>query len=345
MKHLGFASIPAVQQYLRYADSQQIDTHAAINEAGIDPLVLANANGRIPGIQFEALIKALLKESKDPLMGLHTGRYVQPGSYSVLGYITMSCATIGEAIARIPTYERLVGDMGTTRIEHSGQQTTLNWRCAYTNPTVRRHMIDNVLASWTNFARWLANQDASPTAILLQRDPPENQAEIEEYKQFFQCPVHFSASKSAVILPNTLLLTPLRQPDQLLLKTLENHASQQMHELEMQSGSVSLKVAQALRKQLSLGQVRKELVADELGMSLRTLQRKLLAEGTQYQTLCDEVRLDIAKNLLDDSRLALQDIAYNLGFSDGRSFHRRFKQWTGLTPGDYRKRSRSTQRD
>lgn len=337
MKLLGFASIPAVQQYLRYADSQKLDTQKAIIASGIDPNVLENANGRIPGEQFQALIKTLIECANDNLMGLHSGLYVQPGSYSVLGYITMSCASIGDAIERIPPYERLVGDMGVTRIEKTAKTITLNWRCAYNDALVRRHMIDNVLASWTNFARWLADQDTSPDMILLERPAPESLAEIKEYEDFFRCPIHFSQAKSAVVLARSLLSIPLRQPDQLLLKTLESHASQQMSELESKLGSFSLRVMQAVRKQLNLGQTSKELVADELGVSLRTLQRKLLAEGTHYQSLADEVRLDIARQLLGESKLALQDIAYNLGFADSRSFHRRFKQWTGQTPGEFRK--------
>lgn len=337
MKLLGFASIPAVQQYLRYAYSQKLDTEAAILYAGIDPNVLVNANGRIPGAQFQALIRALLLQSNDPLMGLHTGLYVQPGSYSVLGYISMSCATIGDAIERIPPYERLVGDMGTTRIERTSKTISLNWRCAYTDDLVRPHMTDNVLASWVNFARWLANHGAAPEKIMLQRPAPESLSQIKEYEDFFRCPILFSQAKSAVVLSNTLLDTSLRQPDQLLLKTLESHASQQLNELEAKLGSFSLSVMQVVRKQLNLGQARKELVADELGVSLRTLQRKLIAEGTQYQRIADEVRLEIAKELLSESKLALQDIAYNLGFADSRSFHRRFKQWTGQTPGEFRK--------
>jgi AraC-like DNA-binding protein len=339
MKLLGFASIPAVLQYLRYAASQQLDTLSAIVASGIDPNVLDNANGRIPGEQFQNLIKALLGQSDDPLMGLHTGLYVQPGSYSVLGYISMSCATIGDAIERIPPYERLVGDMGTTRIERTVDTISLNWRCAYTDPLVRMHMIDNVLASWTGFARWLADQDTSPDKILLQRPAPKSLTEIKEYESYFRCPIFFNQDKSAVVLRRSLLGMPLRQPDQRLLKTLESHASQQINELESKLGSFSLRVMQVVRKQLSLGQIRKELVADELGVSLRTLQRKLLAEGAQYQTLADEVRLELAKECLLESKLALQDIAYNLGFSDSRSFHRRFKQWTGKTPGEFRRQN------
>lgn len=336
MKHLGFASIPAVQQYLRYADSQKIDISSAIATAGIDPLVLDNANGRIPGEQFQSLIKALVDASNDPLMGLNSSLHVQPGSYSVLGYITMSCATMGDAIERIPTYERLVGDMGVTDIEQNKGSVFLNWRCAYTDVLVRQHMIDNVLASWTNFARWLANQDASPEHIFLERKAPASLAEIKKYEDFFKCPISFSQNKSGIELAKELLKTPLRQPDLLLLKTLESHACQQINELESASGSFSLQVAHAIRKQLNMGQTRKELIADEFCLSPRTLQRKLVAEGTSYQHIVDEIRLDMAKQLLSDSKIAIQDIAYNLGFSDSGSFHRRFKQWTNKTPGEYR---------
>ncbi len=336
MKHLGFASIPAVQQYLRYAETQNLDISSAIEAAGIDPLVLMNANGRIPGEQFQSLIKILLEKSEDPLMGLNSSLHVQPGSYSVLGYITMSCATMGDAIERIPTYERLVGDMGVTHIEQTKDSIFLNWHCAYTDTLVRQHMIDNVLASWTNFARWLANQDASPERIFLERSTPSSKNEIKLYQDFFNCPIAFAQTKSGVELAKNLLKTPLRQPDLLLLKTLESHASQQINELESASGSFSLQVAHAIRKQLNMGQIRKELIADEFCLSPRTLQRKLVAEGTSYQDIVDEIRLDMAKQLLSDSKIAIQDIAYNLGFSDSGSFHRRFKQWTRQTPREFR---------
>ena len=75
-------------------------------------------------------------------------RHVQPGSWSVLGYITMNCATLGEAMARILPYERLVGDMGTSRIDNRGDQVCLSWHCRHPHQPVRRHLIENVLASF-----------------------------------------------------------------------------------------------------------------------------------------------------------------------------------------------------
>jgi len=335
MKHLGFASIPAVQQYLRYAESQGIDITQAIKQAGIAPLVLKNENGRIKGEQFQALIKALIELSGDPLMGLKSSQFVQPGSYSVQGYIMMSCATIGDAIQRIPPFEKLVGDMGVTTLEEQTEHILVHWACAYTDSDVRQHMIDNVLASWTSFARWLANQDTSPVKILLQHKKPDA-IEINQYEDFFRCPIEFESKKSGIILAKKLLNTPLRQPDKLLLKTLESHASQQISSLDETPRSFSIQVRNAIRAQLNMGVTRKELIADEMGMTARTLQRKLLTEENSYQQILNEIRQELASELLSNSELAIQDIAYNLGFSDGRSFHRSFKSWTGQTPGQFR---------
>ena len=71
-------------------------------------------------------------------------------------------------------------------------------------------------------------------------------------------------------------------------------------------------------------------------MTARTLQRKLASDGNSYQSLLDQIRLERASDMLTNSALTIQDIAFNLGFSDGRSFHRSFKNWTGKTPGDFR---------
>jgi len=338
IKTLGFASIPAVQQYLRYAERQGVNCQHAIKQAGIDPLVLKNENGRIKGELFQDLIKALIQASNDPLMGLNSSQFVQPGSYSVQGYIMMSCATIGEAIERIPPYEKLVGDMGITTIHTQATNTRIQWHCAYPDPQVRRHMIDNVLASWTNFARWLANADTSAEHVLLEHSKPE-QTQVEQYQKFFKCKVDFDAKENSIVLANALLSTPLRQPDKLLLKTLESHAENQISSLQESTLSFSIKVSHAIRAQLALGTARKELIADELNITPRTLQRRLAEEGSSYQAQLDQIRVEMASEMLSHTHLGIQDIAYNLGFSDGRSFHRSFKNWTGLTPGKFRKNS------
>ena len=101
MENLGYTSVPSLLKYLRHAEQLGLDIDQALAAAGIKAEDLADNGKRIPSETHERLLDHLLKVSADPLFGLHCARFVQPGSWSVLGYITMNCATLGEAIERI----------------------------------------------------------------------------------------------------------------------------------------------------------------------------------------------------------------------------------------------------
>mgnify|MGYP000377368799 CR=1 FL=1 len=335
MKHLGFASVPAIQQYLRYAEDSGLLVPSALDAAGISPNILSKESERITGEQFQKLIKNLIIQSDDPLLGLKSGDYVQPGSYSVLGYITMSCSTLKEAVDRIIPYEKLVGDMGVTSIKDEDGKVLITWSGAYTDPVVRRHMVDNVLASWCNYTRWLANTDEGPLEVRLEHEKPESDL-IRAYEDMYRCPVLFDQPLSCLVINQEYMDTPLRQPDQSLRKTLEEHASSQISVLSDDSVRLRTRVKNAIRSQLKQGVSRKDIVAEQMGLNARTLQRKLQQESASYQQILDEVRQELAEDYLKSTQLPLQEIAVRLGFTEARSFHRSFKTWTGKTPGEYR---------
>lgn len=194
MKTLGTASVAALRQYVRAAESAGVDTRGLFARAGLDANILQTDDGRINGEQFQDFIRLLCEQTGNRILGLETGDFVQPGSWSVLGYITMSCATLGEAVARIAPFEKLVGDMGTTQLTVRGDHIKLVWACNYTDPVVRPHMVDNVFASWINYARWLAdNNTASPAEVLLEHPSPGQDLE-SAYTQRWGCPVRFRLS-------------------------------------------------------------------------------------------------------------------------------------------------------
>ena len=260
---------------------------------------------------------------------------IRDRSYSVLGYITMSSATLGEAVARIAPFEKLVGDMGTTQIAGSGDHIRLIWACNYTDPVVRPQMVDNVFASWINYARWLAdNNAASPVEVHLEHPSPGPELE-SAYTERWGCPVRFRSNEDAIVLHKDLLSTPLRQPDPLLRKTLEAHALSQLATLDTDT-ALTNRVKHSIRKQLMHGITRQDMVADHLGMTSRTLQRKLSQEGVSYQQLLDEVRQAMAEDFLANSELGIPEIALRLGYSETTSFHRKFKAVKGKTPGEFR---------
>lgn len=335
MKSLGTASVAALRQYARAAESAGTDLSALFKQADLDPAILDSDDGRINGEQFQHFLLLLCEFTNNPILGLETGDFVQPGSYSVLGYITMSCATLGDAVARIAPFEKLVGDMGTTGLSMSQGSITLTWNCNYNDPVVRPQVVDNVFASWVNYARWLADDTAaSPTSVSLKREPPGTELE-QAYHNRWNCQVHFGADKDSITLKQELLDTRLRQPDPMLRKTLEAHALSQLASLDTDTDLTS-QVKHSIQQQLMHGITRQDMVAEALGITSRTLQRKLSQEGVSYQKLLDEVRQKMAEDYLLNSELNIPDIAVRLGYSETTSFHRKFKAVTGKTPGEFR---------
>ena len=334
MVGLGSVSVPVIKQYLRYVETLDIDVSALLSSSHIATATLAQESERITGEQLQAFLANLIIATNDPLFGLKSGAFVEPSSYSVLGYITMTCATLEQALERIQPYEKLVGDMGVTSIRYQPQHLAISWHCAYTFEDVREQMVDNVFASWLAYARWLSGQDLGPVEVHLQRALPS--AEIRDYyQQVFACPVLFEQQYNSLILPLEYLDISLRQPDHSLLQTLELHAAGQVSALG-DTHSFSIQVKDIIRILLAKGITRKDMVAGQLNMSERTLQRKLQQEQTSYQKLLDEARLLLAQQYLTETQLPVDDIAMQLGFSEPRSFFRSFKRWTGKTPSVYK---------
>ncbi|MDX1696248.1 MAG: AraC family transcriptional regulator [Ketobacteraceae bacterium] len=335
---MGFASVPAVQQYLDMAASRGVDCTRALQEAGISAHTMADSNKRVPGASLQKLLAVIIPQTNDPCFGLHTSAFIKPAFYGVLGYIAMNCSTLGEALAKTPVYEKIVGDMGYTTTRNSAEAVWVHWHCNFDQPLVRRHVIENVLSSWTRYVRWITGEfDKSPRKVCFEHSAPAPEW-IPEYEAVFNCPVLFDQPCSALQVDYEYLEQPIRQADTQLLKTLEDHATDILSEIDKDQ-PLKYRVSNLLRLMVKKELPRKELIAEKLGMNIRTLQRRLREEGTGYQEILDDLRQELARNYLENSRLSIDEISALLGFAEPRSFHRSFKKWVGVTPGAYRSES------
>ncbi len=331
---LGTASSAAVRQYLQAAMDYGIDSSNALKACGIDQSILDNSLPRITGTEFQSLIHWLVNKVDDDCFGLKTANYVEAGSYSLLGYMAMSCRTLEEVLIKIPDYEAIVGDMGTTFFEQRGDLHHMSWHCLYSDPVVRPHMISNVLGSWLKFSRRLADlRDERIEQVFLEFECP-NQHTRDYYEQSFDAPVVFNAGQNSLVFSSSFLSKPLHQPDPQLAAAFEQQARALLK--QVQDNPIISQVRKLLTDMIEDSLPRRERVAEQLGITERTLQRRLHDAGSGYQQLLDELRLETAKRWLTNSSLSINDIANQLGFSEAASFHRRFKGWTGMTPGEYR---------
>jgi AraC-like DNA-binding protein len=335
-ENLGFISVPALQQYLRSAEACGLVREKMLDEADIPAELLLDNNGRLPGETLQRLLNYILPRCANPLFGLQTSHYIQPGSYSVMGYIAMTSNTLAEAVMRMPQYEKLVGDMGVSSVEYEPGAIFVRWNCRFSEPLVRRHIIENVIASWTTYSRWMAdNQELSPLAIRFEHDPPADRTLLKHYQSIFRCPVYFNQPMTGVVISPHIFEYPLRSPDATLRETLEQHAQATMASLK-EKYSLADQVRSLLRAMLSDNSPRKEFVAEQMGMNVRTLHRKLADENTSYQQILDDLRAELARKYLEQPLLSVEEIARKLGFTESRSFIRYFKGYTGMTPGEFR---------
>ena len=335
---LGSCAMPALLQYLDWARQHGVDPAPLLDQAGIDPALLAQPEARLGGEQFQQFLLALARVSQEDTFGLQSAQHVQPGSYSVLGYIAMNSDNLGQALERAMPYEKLVGDMGRSDWRFGPEEAVLRWHCQYSHPQVVPQMVDNVLASWTGFARALLGQPgASPSWVSLRRAVPADGGRA--HQQWFGAPVQFGAEQDAIGIPASLLSQPVVRPDPQLLPVLEQHARRRLQALEQQD-DLPMRVRVQIEAALQRGPVRRDQIADALGLSEKTLQRRLAQCQAQYQTELDRVRLSLAHRALEETEQPVAELALRLGFSDVRSFQRRFKQWTGQGPGAYRQARR-----
>jgi len=333
------ASVPAVKQYLRAAEACGLNYQTYLEQANISQEVLNNNNQWVPAEALEQLLALLIANCDDPCFGLHTSQHITFDTYSVLGYINMNCATLREVWQQIPTYEKIVGDMGVTTIVYGETESCLRWHCNYTDPEVRRHVTENVIATWYCYARQhlLPNHpDGGPLKVSFTHSAPADPQLLEDYEKIFSCEVLFDQTYNCIWIDSNLLDLPIEQANPELLNSLLDHASKLLHERD-KNCSLAEKVKNLLRLMLSNELPRREAVAEQLHMNSRTLQRKLVEEGTSYQNLLNELRIELACHYLVKTDFTLEAIAEKLGFTETRSFYRYFKNWAGKTAGEYRK--------
>jgi hypothetical protein len=134
MQSLGFTSVPPLLKYVRHAEQLGMAIEPALAAAGLQAQQLSDNSLRLPGETHERLLDYFCEHSGDPLFGLNAANFVLPNSWSVLGYITMNCATLGDAMSRIMPFEKLVGDMGVSRAEVQDGHVHLIWTCRYERP-------------------------------------------------------------------------------------------------------------------------------------------------------------------------------------------------------------------
>ncbi|PKM21993.1 MAG: hypothetical protein CVV10_06570 [Gammaproteobacteria bacterium HGW-Gammaproteobacteria-14] len=327
-----------LSQYVYGAERLGLPARDILLSCDLDPVVALQPSQRISQRQYETFLLQLVLQSGDEMLGFHIGHQLMPAIYGALPSLAFGAANGRDALLLGVRYQALAGGNAEGfEVTEKEDRLLFTWTMVHQNPVMRRHVTDNVLALTAHMLRFVSGRaDFGALSVSLECAPPG--ADIRRaMEQLYGCAVRFNAPANQIELSLDALASPLNMHDPEQLRVAEELARKQLAD-QQQSQDWLSQVKRQMRDLMVARSPRREIVADRLNVSVRTLDRRLAEVGLTWQQLLDAMRSQMAREYLADTDVNIQTIANRLGFADVRAFQRRFRVWTGMTPSDYRSR-------
>lgn len=342
----AYEDTPAAQVSLRVvrglADAVDHTTgsrRSLLTAAGITGWPLDIASARISRAEFYRVVEVAVRTANDPALGLHWCERLSDSVFNPITQLIRHATTLRVGIELMSTFHGVLSDPPSYELVESGN--TMTMRCYDVSaeiPVVQR-FVGEMLVS--GFARIVRAFDAKArfARISFAYAAPSYR---DEYTRVLGHAVQFEQSFTGLTFDSVLLdlVSPYRDKD--VHEALRRIAELRL--MEATHGSLaSYRVRAYLVEQSARQHLRMPHVARALGMSARSLRRRLHSEGTLFNDLVHEASASVAKQLLRRECGSIQEVAYEMGFSHSSAFHRAFKRWTGLTPREFRDRELADQ--
>jgi AraC-like DNA-binding protein len=327
-----------LQPLLEAAAARGVDSRALARAAGLPGDALDPLPESLAARDYIALLAAGADLADDPHFGLHVGERVRLGTYSVYGLILLACANFAQALEQTQRYEQLAHDLGRSRLEadEASGQARYTWTSHF--PDASRHLAESVFAGIRVFGSWLAGRPLAPSLLTFAHG---SAADPDEYRRVLGIVPEFGADSHLACFDAALLAMPVPNADAGMYPVLQQHAERLLREREheRERHGIVAQVRAAVIRNLAQDRVRLASIAFELGLSPRTLQRKLSEAGASFQQVLDAARHALAQDYLRQRGLSLADIAFLLGYQEQSAFTHAFREWSGMNPGAWRERA------
>jgi AraC-like DNA-binding protein len=295
----------------------------------LTPELALDGDARISPAQFCVAWGELIRLSENPRIALAIADATPAGAFGIVEYVCRSAPTLGEALRRWVRYLNLLDDAVEVGLVIESDRACLRVLRESEAPAPASHELCFALVA--KQAKQLAAQPFRITAVeLAHRGDPAG------YRAWFDAPVTFGAEHTQLIFPAAVLESPLVSSDPALLQIL-TRAAEELQKRVPAPATLSAEVSRVLVEALRGDDATIGVVAKRLGMTERSLQRRLKDEQTSFNAVREDVRKQLASRYLAD-QLAISEISFLLGFSEPSAFFRAFKRWTGMTPLEARGR-------
>jgi len=299
---------------------------------------LERAELRVSLDQCCAGITSSIRVSGDPYLGLHLGARTSVSALGLAGLIIESSRNALEVLLGAQQFSQAFTNLQRFDVRHVGDEVHFLsdavpvWQDR--SPATVAYVIETSFSSAVHQLELLTRKHIRPVRVYFRHARP---ADIGEYERIFRCRPAFGQDMNLMVFATVDMQMPIIGHNRPLNEMLKGMYEEQMRK-NAGGAAFTEKVKQVMLGNMQVTFPPLEVIAEVLRMTPRTLQRKLHQEGTTFRELTDAVKQELAETLLGNPELTVADIAYKLGYFEPTSFQRAFRQWTGTTPMEFRKR-------
>ena len=305
-----------------------LDPDPLIRAAGLDPRLFDDGMSVISFAALGRLFTLCVARTNCPHFGLLVGQRATILSLGMVGRLMLHSDTVGDAlralVANLSLHDRAV----LPSLTISDGTVLLTFATYQAESTSTDQILDAALGVTVNIVRTLCGSNWNPVEVLLPKAAP---ADAAPFRRHFRAPARFNQETATLVFPARDLDLRVAGADPLLRVMLEERIQQLKG---AQGCEFSDDIRRLLRTRLTSRRCSAEDIADLLTMR-RTLSRRLQG-GIGYRAISNEIRFEIARQLLEDSEVSLGQIGAALGYSEANAFTRAFRRWSGQTPTSWR---------
>ncbi len=323
---MAFSSL-VLRQLLSEAEQVSI-AHPDLIMGIVDPSRLQSDGVWIPDAEMFEIVARTQRASGSPGLGLRLGAR---GSFTALGaagnYIAIA-ESFRHAVWALAKLGGVARHSGGICVRETERTLSIEFDRLDAPSSVRECMGEWVLSSLATVLARYAGPGAHPLRVMFDFPAPSH---VSLYQEMFACEISFDQPRCTLVVDNALAdrVQLLSQPE--LANQIWHLAQQQLSQAQ-DLRSIVEHVREGLRAGSDIKPPRISLLARRLGMSERSLRRRLAEQGVDYRTLVSERQQEIASELLRQHGVSVKEVAYGLGYTSVSAFHRAYRRWTGSSP-------------
>ena len=306
------------------------DPDPLLRQAGVDPAWLEDPDHPTPYVAFLTALRLGAQATATPHFGLLLSRKQRFSMLGAVGFAMREAPNVLAAIENLNRFLPVHNQAARTSLVVEGEFARWTFGILLRDAPALDQQFDLVAGIGNSILQHLAGQQWAPLSVHLKRAEP---ADPRPYRQLFRCPVVFNADFTGFVFRKQLLSQPVANADQQLFRILHQYLTQLEAKAPSDFGSL---VRETVALSLQDGDSSIDTVASRLGLSERTLQRRLHSAGLNYKDILVDVRRNVAQQYLRDTGVSLTRIATILGYSDLAAFSRSFHRECGVSPRNWR---------